>query len=201
MKKIVCLLSLLFVMAVASCASTRPLVRADHDPREDFSRFKTYGFFDKLGTDEAYATLLTKYLKEAVSREMERRGYRYSEEPDLLVNFNAKVKDKQRVVRSAAGGGYARGYYGYRWGYYGPWGGYAYDTYVEEYTEGTLNIDLVDRADMQMVWEGVAIGRVTEKDYDNLKQAVDAAVVAIFKKYPYRAGRSEPVSGQGASNQ
>ncbi len=200
MKQIVNSLCLLCVVAIASCASTRPLVRSDHDPSEDFSRFKTYGFFDKLGTDEAYTTLLTKYLKEAVSREMERRGYRYSEEPGLLVNFHAKVKEKQRVVRSPAGG-YSRGYYGYRWGYYGPWGGYAYDTYVEEYTEGTLNIDLVDRADMQMVWEGVAIGRVTEEDYDNLKQAVDAAVAAIFEKYPYRAGRSEPVSGQGASDQ
>ena len=194
MKKLVHLFCLLSVVAIAGCA-TQPLIRADHDPSADFSRFKTYGFLDKLGTDEAYTTLLTKYLKEAVSREMERRGYRYAEQPDLLVNFHAKVKEKQRVVRSPAGG-----YYGYRWGYYGPWGGYAYDTYVEEYTEGTLNIDLVDRSDMQMVWEGVAIGRVTEADYDNLKQAVDGAVAAIFKKYPYRAGRSEPMPEQSASD-
>jgi Domain of unknown function (DUF4136) len=192
-KKIVCFFCLLSVVVFAGCA-TQPLVRSDHDPDADFGRFKTYGFFDKLGTDEAYATLLTKYLKEAVSREMERREYRFSKEPDLQVNFHAKVKEKQRVVRSP---GY--GYYGYRWGYYGPWGGYAYDTYVEEYSEGTLNIDLVDRSDMQMVWEGVAIGRVTEKDFQNLKQVVDEAVTAIFEKYPYRAGQSEPVSGQGAS--
>jgi len=197
-RKIVYLLCLLGVAAIAGCAATQRVVRSDHDPSADFARFKTYGFFAKLGTDEVYTTLLTKYLKEAVSREMDRRGYRYAEEPDLLVNFHAKVKEKQQVVSSPAYGHY--GYYGYRWGYYAPWGGYGYDTYVKEYTEGTLNIDLVDRSDMQMVWEGVAIGRVTEEDYANLKRTVDEAVAAIFEKYPYRAGQSAPISGQGASD-
>lgn len=48
------------------------------------------------------------------------------------------------------------GYYGYRRGYYDPWMGYGYGTttQVSQYTEGTINIDLVDMAQKRMVWEG-----------------------------------------------
>jgi hypothetical protein len=47
-----------------------------------------------------------------------------------------------------------------------------------------LNIDVIDAARKQMVWEGLAVGRVTDKTMDNLKPAIGEAVTAIFSKYP-----------------
>lgn len=173
---------------LAGCAAQRPLIRSDFNRAIDFKRYHTFGFFEKLATDDdRYETLITRYLKGAVTREMKSRGYTYLEkDPDLLVNFNVKLEEKQYVRTTSYPYGYY-GYYGYRWGYYGAWGGYDYYSYTYEYTEGTLNIDLVDRVRRQMVWEGVAIGRVKKKDLDNVEEAVANAVNLIFQHYPFRA--------------
>ncbi|MGZ5082897.1 MAG: DUF4136 domain-containing protein, partial [Usitatibacter sp.] len=60
-----------------------------------------------------------------------------------------------------------------------PWG----ETAVP-YTEGTLNVDIVDVARKQLVWEGVVVGVVTERTLSDLQPSIDAAVKAAFSKYP-----------------
>ena len=170
----------ILILMVSGCAP-KPIIRSDFDPSTDFKGYHTFGFFDKLATDDkGYETLISKYLKSAVTRQMKSRGYRYQKnDPDVLFNFKIKLQEKQQVRTSP--GPY--GYYGYRYGYYGAWGGYN-NTYVYDYTEGTLNIDMVDRKCKQMVWEGAAIGRVNQKDYDNLQLTADKAVDLIFRDFP-----------------
>ena len=53
---------------------------------------------------------------------------------------------------------------------------------------GTLNVDLIDAQRKQLVWEGVAKGRVTQKDQTDRQAALRAAVTEIFSKFPFRAG-------------
>jgi len=171
---------------VAGCASG-PTVRAEFDPQADFTRYATFGFADPLGTDRAgYQTMVSQYLKAAGRRELESRGFRYSETaPELLVNFNAQLNEKLRVsTLPYMGPAYGMGYYGYRGGLYGAWPMYRDETIVTPYNEGTLNIDIVDRARRQMIWEGVTIGTVTEKSLENVRAAIDAAVAAAFTKFP-----------------
>jgi len=180
----------LLVLVLAGCA-TSPTIRSDYDTSADFAAYHSFGFAEKLGTDSTgYASLLTQRLKEAVSREMAARGYEYTgEKPDLLVNFQARLKDKVRVYPApAAWGPWPRGYYGYRGGFYDPWFGYAGGSEVVNYTEGTLNIDLIDRERRQMVWEGVAVGEVDADEGVPSQAKIDAAVKDIFAKYPFRAG-------------
>ena len=174
-----------FSVVLAGCASG-PETRANYDKSVDFSQYRTFGFFEKLGTDASgYESLITQQLKAATRRELESRGYAFSTAgPDLLVNFNAKLAQQTRVSQTPAM--YGGGYYGYRYGYYGGWSGY--NTYVDQYVEGTLNIDIVDAKRKQLVWEGVAVGRVTEKVQADRAAAIDAAVKEIFLKYPFRAG-------------
>ncbi len=170
-------------MLIAGCTASEPMVRADYDPNVDFTRYHTFGFFEKLATDDRYETLTTQYFKAAVIREMTMRGYRFTEkDPDLLINFNVKLQDKQQF-RSTS---YPAGYYGYRWGNYGAWGAYNYDSSTYEYTEGTMNIDMVDRIRKQMVWEGLGIGRVTQNERDKAEQSIDNAVALIFEKFPFK---------------
>ena len=173
---------LLFGLAwLAGCAST-PTVTANYDPATDFRAYRTFGFYEKTGTDAAgYESLVTQTLKASARREMEARGYAYAPTAgELLVNFNAKLAHHTRVTQTAPVYGY--GYYGYRTGFYGGWPGY--NTYVDKYTEGTLNIDVVDAARRQLVWEGVAIGRVTEAHRQNREVAIDKAVHEIFARFP-----------------
>lgn len=172
------------VVLLAGCASG-PTIRANVDPQANLSAYRTYGFVEHLGTDRAgYSTFVSEQLKNAVRREFETRGYTYAQDnPQLLVNFNAKLADKLRVDSTpGASVAVGRGYYGYRGGFYSAWP--AYETRVDQYTEGTLNIDVVDAAQRRLVWEGVAVGRVTQKARNNLGQAIDATVSEIFKQFP-----------------
>ena len=173
------------LLVLGSCA-TGPTIEANYDHSANFAAYRTFGYFSPLGTDKSgYSTLVTQALKDATRREMEARGYTYSESsPDLLLNFNAKLARQVQVSQVPMGA--PMGYYGYRGGFYGGWGGYY--TNVDQYTEGTLNIDLVDARRRQLVWEGVAIGRVTEKHRENREAAINTAVAEMFKKFPFRAG-------------
>ena len=184
MRNLLSTMLLIFVALLTGCASG-PTVRAEYDHGADFSGYRTFGFYDKLGTDVAgYESLVTQTLKAASRREMEARGYTYAETgADLLINFNASLARQTRVTQTPSPGPM---YYGYRFGYYGGWRGY--ETHVDQYTEGTLNIDIVDAKRKQLVWEGVAVGRVSEKTRQNRQAAISAAVAEIFAKYPFHAG-------------
>jgi hypothetical protein len=86
----------------------------------------------------------------------------------------------------------AGGYYGYRRGFYDPWYGYGYGTttHVSTYTEGTVNVDMVDRVQKRMVWEGVAVGRVNEKKTgEERRQAIYNGITEMFAGFPFRAGQ------------
>jgi Domain of unknown function (DUF4136) len=173
------------------CASG-PKVRANYDTSVDFSQYKTFGFASPLGTDRAgYKTIVSQHLTEAVRTELEARGLKFVDTaPQLLVNFNAILNEKMRVdsVPAPATG---LGYYGYRGGYYSAWPMYESETIVSTYTEGTLNIDVVDIARKQMIWEGVAVGSVSEKDADNLQPAIQRVVAKVFTKYPVTAAATK----------
>lgn len=177
---------MLGLLALLTACTSSPDITTDYDHAVDFSRYRTFAFEPKLATDSAgYSSLSTQRIKAAVRREMTARGYVYDEaNPDLLVNFAGKQEDKVRVTQTPVPMGYY-GYYGYRTGLYGPWPGYVMDTQVDQYTQGTLNVDLIDRARQQMVWEGVAIGRVTQAMKDAPEQTINDTVAQIFAKYPF----------------
>ena len=176
--------------ALAACSSG-PQINTDYDRNADFSKYKTYGFFEPLGVEDArYSTIYGSIFRTAISREMEKRGYTKSDNPDLLINVSGKLQDKTSVTTTSSPY-MGAGYYGYRAGYYGAWGGYGYgsQTYVNSYTEGTVNVDLVDAAAKQMVWEGVGIGRVRDnKTNEEVRANISAAVTQMFEDYPFRAG-------------
>lgn len=168
----------LATLLFSACASG-PKIYANADSSVDFSQYRTYGFFPELATDKpGYTSLESQYLKSAVNREMTQRGLSLAANPDLLVNFNIASKEKIITRTSPTWGGY----YGYRGPYYGAWGGY--ETRIDQYTEGTLNVDVVDAASKTLVWEGAAVGRVNEDALNHLEEALHTSVHEIFKRFP-----------------
>ena len=63
---------------------------------------------------------------------------------------------------------------------------------MQQYTEGTVTIDLVNNASNKLVWEGTAIGRITSEVDNNLQAVVRVVVTDVFKKYPTQAGGGGP---------
>ena len=51
--------------------------------------------------------------------------------------------------------------------------GMGYETRVDQYTEGTLNIDVVDAATKKLVWEGAIAGRLSDQEVRNMEKTVE----------------------------
>jgi hypothetical protein len=175
----------LIIVAVAvlftGCAST-PNTFTRQDPTADFGEYKSYGFYDDLSTDKKnYESMESSFLKVAVAQQMDLRGLSYSNAPDLMVNFYIHTKEKIQTRSVPTMGAY----YGFRDPFYDTWGGYGgYETRVDQYTEGTLNIDVVDANSKKLVWEGAVAGRVTDADMRDLEKTIDRAVANIMANYP-----------------
>jgi hypothetical protein len=176
-------------LLLASCA-TRYDIRSQAAANANLASYHTYAFMAKPGTDkDGYKSLTTQTLERAVNREMYARGYTpaaVGSEPDLVINFNIKEKDK--VQGDSPGVGYAWGFgYGPRWGYGYGLGLDDYYNGIQTVTEGSLVIDLVDRVRNEVVWSGTAVGQITRKSLDHPDETLDRSVTEIFAHYPVKA--------------
>lgn len=178
-------------LLLTGCAS-KPTIETDYDHTVDFSQYKTYAFFNPMGIENPnYSSIYGSIFRQAISKEMESRGYVKSDNPDLLINVSGRLQEKTKVT-TTSDPYMAGGYYGYRRGAYGAWGGYGYGTQtnVSQYTEGTVNVDMVDRKQKRMVWEGVAVGRVNEKrSNEETRTNINNGIKEMFAAYPFRAGQ------------
>jgi hypothetical protein len=178
-------------LAMAGCAA-KINTRSQTDPGVNLASYHTYNFVAEPGTNRGgYSTPITGYFKTAISRELNARGYKQVEgNPELLINFNTNARE-QVDIRSTPSMNYGvgYGYYGYRGGMYaaGPvYGGT--DVETVRYKQGTANIDVVDAAKKQLVWEGIAEGKITDKMMKNPQATIDGVITEMFANYPVKAG-------------
>ena len=173
---------------LAGCASG-PQISSEVDPEADFGSYRTFGFYAPLALEkEGYATPTTDRIKAAARAQLESRGYTYTaEQPDLWVNLNAYMQ-KRTDVTSYPTVDYSY-YYSYRARSYMAVPYWRDQTHVRDYTEGTLNVDLVDRRKNRLVWEGIAVGRIAKLKPEERAVRIDSTVAEIFTRYPYRAGQ------------
>ncbi len=174
--------ALLAVFLLASCASG-PTIRSSMDESVDFNRFRTFGFVAPLGTArEGFQSLISLQLVSSAERELLARGLtRTDTNPDLLINFSANLDQRLRITQSP--GTSAGSMHRHRRGFYNTWPSYQ-QTDIRQYTQGTLGIDVIDAARRQLIWEGIAVDRVTQSTTDNIGPVLDAAVVEIFRDFP-----------------
>jgi hypothetical protein len=180
-------LAMLSLIVLAGCA-TGPQISSDTDPQADFPSYRSFAFYAPLAVEsKGYATPASAIMRAAARREMEARGYTYSESaPDLLVNINAYISEREDVVSvPEVNYGY---YYSYRASAYFAVPFWSERTDVRRYREGTLNIDLVDARGKRLVWEGVAVGRVARLKPGEREQRINSTIAEIFAAYPHRAG-------------
>jgi hypothetical protein len=176
------LVTLLFsVIWLISACQSLPQIHALYDQTADLNRYTTFAFYPQLQPEgEEYDKLSTRYIKAAIMTQMISKGYRYSNNPDLWVNFNTYTKEKIQDLSDVM----PHPYYDFRHDY-GVWGNYPhYETRIEQYTEGTLNIDVIDKSNKKLLWEGIAVGRLNKRTLDNLEEKINQAVALIFEKFP-----------------
>jgi hypothetical protein len=163
--------------AIFLVSCTTISVNQDYDPAYDFSKLKTYGFIpitEEAGIDQLNATRLGDAIKENLNA----KGYTLSEKADFGIALFF-TKDTKTSIQSTGGYGYGYGY-GYR-GY----GGMGGSTYVTQYDEGTLVIDVVDMAKQELVWRGIGTGVLSENPTVEERTAnINYAVSEILAQFP-----------------
>ena len=186
---VVSIAAVLTAALVLSACSPSVKVRSDVAPDTNMSQFQTYNFFSQMGVEgENYSNLLGQHFRDAINSEMSVRGYKLSDSPQLQINVSIGAEDKVRVNTYNDPYVYG-GHYGYRgYGYYGsPWYGGGTRTTVHQYTEANVYIDMVDSAERQLVWQGVATFTVTDKMQENIRETVQTTVNSVFEQYPVPA--------------
>lgn len=170
-----------FLIILTACSPTPRDVVFDYDPEASFREYQTFYWSDEILSENReqplfYNSLVKKRIKKAVESELTGRGYELSEDnPDLLVNAHMIVEEKTEYQNYGASP--------YR--FY-----YPDNVRVSNYKEGTLVIDLIDRAQRQLVWQGYYAGSfVDAKTPEEKSRAIRDAVSLIFRKYEHRAAR------------
>ena len=175
-------------LTVACAPSVK--VRSDVDPGVDMSRYQTYGFFSQLGVEgNSYSNLVGRHFRDAISSQMDARGYSESDTPQLQVNVSIGAEEKVRVNTYQDPYLYGRPYGPYGGPYMGsPWGyPTATRTTVSQYTEANVYIDMVDASEHTLVWQGVATFTLTDKMQEQLRETIYNTVDKVFTQYPVPA--------------
>jgi hypothetical protein len=166
-------LTLLAMFLLAGC-TTAPTVRVDQEPAARLSSYRTFSFYNHLSTDKpSYSSIMSSHLKQATRAELERHGYVYDERnPDLRVNFDVRIADRQELRSYPTSGGVFLRRAGVS------------DYNLVNYRQGTVSIDIVDAKRESLLWQGIADGRVDDKAMENPGKAIDTVVKHIFLGFP-----------------
>jgi hypothetical protein len=163
------------LFAVSGCSSVS--VFTDYDHAVDFTKYKKYCWCYQSvipGDRLAQLPLVKKRVMNAVDMVMKSKGYvmTKNDNADFYISVHAGTRDKTRIRSTPM-------FYDPYWG---PVGG---RVSVDDYTEGTLYIDIIDAATRHMSWRGV--GKDIIKEYDNGDQmqiTINKMVAEILKKFP-----------------
>lgn len=179
-------------LLLGACSSS-PTTYSAADQAVDFSAYKTYAFMEDLAADgEPYQSLESTFLKKAVARQMAQRGFSESVNPDVVIGFAIESQEKIRSRSVPATGIYADPYFGDGFGYgYGYGYGMAYESRIDQYTEGQLRIVALDVLSQRIVWEGTTKERITRKKEAAAEQTLSDAVIEVFRHFPVLAPDSE----------
>ena len=172
------------ILIAAGCSSLK--VSYDFDGQTDFTKYKTYAFTEdavKLPINDLNRDRILK----AVQTELAAKGLTQSNNPDVLVDLHVRAEKKTEATATTTGTGgmYGGGYYGGP-GRYGYGGGFS-TTQINynDYIEGTLIIDIIDRSTEKITWQGRGKKTVDEDaSPEKREKNINAGVKQIFTKYP-----------------
>jgi hypothetical protein len=154
-------------------------VQYDYVRDLDFTRYRTFDFIN-LPDSPVLEKRGERMVKNAVITELELQGFemRFTK-PDFLIAVHTSAESKVDVVSW----GYQYAPYDLYYGGYNYWGVQNFSAY--SYKEGSLLLDFIEPASMQMIWRGVAQGVIPPNvSNERLTELIGAAVRRVLKYWP-----------------
>ncbi len=179
----------LFSLALTACSTVK--VSTDYDQEADFSALKQFNWLPesaKVEKESAYLNnrIMDVRITKAIDTQLVTQGFEFSTAPDFYVNYSI-TSEKKTDIRSYDN--YSG--YGPSWG----WGvGYGHrgmslsahtETRVDEYQQGSLVVDVIDPASLELIWRGIGSKRLPEStDAAEMDKLVADVVKSILVKFP-----------------
>ena len=161
--------------ALAGCSGIT--YNEDYDPEASFTTLKSYSWVeaaDPSQVDRGVDPLVARRVNRAVDENLESKGYnkRESGAVDFLVNWYVGTDQKMSVSTYSTG-----------WGYYGWYGGTT--TQVNQWTEGTLVVDVIDTKSKELIWRGWATKALADNPTpEEVTRTVNEIVAGILQTFP-----------------
>jgi len=155
-------------------------VKVDYDKAADFTKYKTFAI--KLGTSWNNPLSEKRVLAE-IQQGLTEKGWTATTDDakaDAVVVLHGATEKQKSLNTFYSGGGY--GGYGWRGGWGGGMGGTSTTT-VDEYTVGTLVVDIFDAKTKKLVYRGTAQDELSDKPEKNAKKLAKASD-KLFKNFP-----------------
>lgn len=165
--------------------STAQKVEIDFDKDVDFSKYKSVTF---LGWQDGIEKVITEFdqkrFRDAFKVEFDKRNLERTEAGGdlmMVLYFVTEEKTSTSAYTSYYGHGGGRGYHRGR----GGWGGGSSTTTYSEndYTVGTLVVDVFDGESKDQIWQAVATKTVTTKS-EKRDKSIPKGVKKAMKKFP-----------------
>ncbi len=156
-----------FSLATVNAFAQKTNVDWDHNIT-NFSKYKTYSWVKPVRPTQN--PLMDDRIVAAVDAQLTAKGLRKVEtNADLLVTYNAGLKQEKSAIATGMGG----------WRMGGGMG--RIDPVIENV--GTLVVDLSDAQQKKLIWRGVASDTLSDKSEKNA-QKVNKAIAKLFKQFP-----------------
>ena len=145
-------------------------VRSEYDSSANFRSFRTFNIQPLRNVDEYNVNEFAQQnIIDAINTELKARGYTQSpSNADLIVESHISTKDKVHIDSETT-------HYGH--------GDISTRYNVNEYTEGTLIIDVKNAKTNKLIWQGVGMG-VIDRNPKNREQRLNKAITKIFRDFP-----------------
>jgi len=168
------ILLLLSVVLLSSCNAVK--VVTDYDSKVDFNKYKTFAFYKPEIDKAKISDLDKKRILRAIETELLAKGLTKSTNPDMLVGIFTKSREKVNVNQNNN--------FGFGWRFNPYWGGMNNNLSVNQYTEGTLFIDFIDKQKKELVWQGIGTGALKLQNRAKKEERIQLFVKEIISKFP-----------------
>ncbi|GMR23548.1 MAG: DUF4136 domain-containing protein [Acidobacteriota bacterium] len=162
-------------------------INHDWDRQADFSKYKTYAWYDSDTNIKDTDPLAHERFISAIDSQLAAKGFqKVGSNPDVFVTYNSEESEQMSLDTTYMGGGWG---YGPGWGWGGGYGGGmgggmgGSTTTVRKYSVGTVVLDLWDAKQKRLVWRGTASDTMSDNPQKNATK-INAAAEKLFKDYP-----------------
>ncbi len=172
--------SIFFLLLLAGCSSSKVL-KTEKTDGTDFSSYKTFDFYKVEARGDTNSQKFNENiekLEDAIAIKLQKFGYLLSKtNPDLLINIGVVVREeiqtRQTDLRTDAPRYIGQRRYSWK----------SQDVEVGRYRQGTVTIDMVDRKQNKLVWQGTIEDIIPQKDA-RLEKTIKKGVEKLFASYP-----------------